>query len=325
MATMNNAQPNAAVASKPPAPMRAAGPDPIWQGNNPDLYANVKKALTALPQYFKSTTVVNGTSATDVFGFNTVLGSAIEIAVVETLNGLRSVWDPQNKYPTYSFQRFSQSFPDVRLMDSNSASATPILMGIEVKGWFVLSKEAEPSFRYVITPAACNLHDLILIVPWKFDNVISGTPVLLPVFIEQARYAAEARNFYWTWDRGNAAGRPDDLVDISAHTMPYPLKTANCSDRPVKDGGGNFGRVARTKLMADFVNQTLQADASGIPVKHWISFLKVFTDGSTSEDQSIEMAKLAKKAAKSFGLTNENMQAAIPYLKALLDAANTDT
>ena len=116
MATQNNAQLNTGAAPQmPPAPVKAPGPDAAWVANNPGLYDGVKRALTALPQYFKTTTNVNSIDATDIFGFNTVLGSAIEISVVETLNNLRTVWDPANRYPTYSFKRSSQSFPDVRL------------------------------------------------------------------------------------------------------------------------------------------------------------------------------------------------------------------
>ena len=91
MANQNNTQPNPGAApQKPLPPEKAPGPDSAWVANNPDLYDGVKKALTALPQYFKTSTNVNSIDATDVFGFNTVLGSAIEISVVETLNNLDS-------------------------------------------------------------------------------------------------------------------------------------------------------------------------------------------------------------------------------------------
>ena len=39
------------------------------------------------------------------------------------------------------------------------------LLGIELKGWYVLSKEGEPSGRYKVTPAACAPQDLLVIVP----------------------------------------------------------------------------------------------------------------------------------------------------------------
>lgn len=38
-------------------------------------------------------------------------------------------------------------------------------MGIELKGWHVLAKEREPSFRYKVTPAACS--------PWTGNRNIT--------------------------------------------------------------------------------------------------------------------------------------------------------
>lgn len=318
MTTSSAVPPNSST-QKPSEPIRSIGPNTAWTQKHPGLYENIKKALTALPHNFHSDTTVQGIGATDVFAYNTALGSAIEIAVVASLNQMRSVWDPQNIYPTYAFKRHSQSFPDVRLEDSDPNSAEPILIGIEVKGWFALSKEGEPSFRYLVTPAACAPQDLIVVVPWHFDNVISGKPMLLPLFIEQARYAAETRNYHWTWERGDGAEK--DLINLSSHATPYPAKADLCSDKPVYDGGSNFGRIARAGLMKTFVGNTTDALAAGIPIKHWISFLKVFTDGATGVTHDAEMAKLIKSAAKDYGITSENKQSVILFLEALLKAA----
>lgn len=71
-----------------------------------------------------------------------------------------------------------------------------------MKGWYLLAKEGEPSFRFRITSAACAKQDLIVIVPCVLDNVISGSPILYEPFIESARYAAEYRNYHWQHLRG---------------------------------------------------------------------------------------------------------------------------
>ncbi len=39
--------------------------------------------------------------ATDIFTLNTTLAATIEESVVKTLNDLRAVWDPKDRYPTY--------------------------------------------------------------------------------------------------------------------------------------------------------------------------------------------------------------------------------
>jgi hypothetical protein len=49
-------------------------------------------------------------------------------------------------------------------------------MGIELKGWYVLAKEKEPSFRYKVTLTVCAPADLLVVVPWALSNVISGRP-----------------------------------------------------------------------------------------------------------------------------------------------------
>jgi len=70
-------------------------------------------------------------------------------------------------------------------------------MGIELKGWYLLAKEGEPSFRFQVTPRACAIQDLVVVVPWELINVISGKPQVFAPYVENARYAAEYRNYHW--------------------------------------------------------------------------------------------------------------------------------
>jgi len=315
-------EPAAPVINIPPPPSRSNGPDKAWLKKHPDLYANVKKALHALPLYFKSNTNVSGIGATDVFAYNTALGTEIEVAVVATLNNMRSIWDPAGKYATYHFRRQSQAFPDVRLESVNkSESAEPILLGIEVKGWFALAKESEPSFRFKATPNACAPQDLLLIVPWHFSNVISGSPVLLSPFVEEARYAALMRNYYWTWKRpkDSEKGSNETLVKLAEHQSPYPAKSDLCSDTAVKDSGGNFGR-ARSGFADDFFKKTLEEEAAGIPLKHWISFLKVFTDGADEQTINGDMERLVRSVSKTLGVEEKSLRDFAPFFEALLNA-----
>lgn len=308
----------------PPPPSRTDGPDSDWTQRHPGLYADVKKALKALPLYFKSNTNVSGIGATDVFAYNTALGTEIEVAVVATLNNMRSIWDPSGRYATYHFRRQSQAFPDVRLesVDKNDETVEQILMGIEVKGWFALAKEGEPSFRFKATPNACAPQDLLLVVPWYFSNVISGSPVLMSPLVEEARYAALMRNYYWTWLRpkDEAKGAKESLVTLAEHQTPYPAKSDLCSDKPVYDSGGNFGR-ARSGFADEFFKQTLEEEAAGIPLKHWIRFLKVFTDSADEASVTSEMEKLVKSVSKTLGVKQDSLRAFVPFFDALLKAA----
>jgi len=140
------------MAIEPPAAPLFERPDSAWEYRT--LYDNVLKTLYALPSFFKTDLLISGVLATDLFTFNSSLGATIEAQVVEALNAVRGSWDPDQTYASYSFARQSQRFPDVILR--TAADLEPkILMGIELKGWYALAKEREPSFRYKASPNVC--------------------------------------------------------------------------------------------------------------------------------------------------------------------------
>lgn len=110
-------------------------------------------------------------------------------------NEMRPVWDPEGKYSLYGFSRQAQTFPDVRLAGYHNGE--DIIMGIELKGWYVLTKEGMPNFRCTGTGAACAVQDLPAVVPGALSNVLSGSPVVFKPYIESARYAAASRHYHW--------------------------------------------------------------------------------------------------------------------------------
>lgn len=247
------------------------------------LFTRVREALQAAPTYFKSDIRIVGVPATDIQNLNVLLGSAIEERVVDTLNGMRPVWDPQGHYSLYSFVRQPQTFPDVLL---RKASDGDVILGIELKGWYSLAKEQEPSFRFVVTPAVCNQQDLLVVYPWHLSEVISGSPILAQPYIEHAKYVALYRNWQWENDRGpRAKANP---VMLSTVTTPYPTKSDLISDEATSDKGGNFGRIARTGLLEGFKVEVNARLLSGIPTAQWRAFLKMFTQSAT--EASIEQA-----------------------------------
>ena len=240
------------------------------------LVANVRDAISVLPVYFRTATRIEGLDGGELFNLSAVLGSAIEVQVVETLNRIREVWDPDDRWPRHRFVRSAQTFPDVRLLAPSRLEEPEIALGIELKGWYLLSKEREPSFRYTVTPSACAPQDLLVVVPWHLKNALSGEPVVYEPYIEQARYVAEFRNWWWTNKRETndtvnqrRVRPPDEEVE------PYPAPKTRTADRAVKDGGNNFGRVARLAGVMDDYTSSLRAQPiAGIPADHWIQFFK---------------------------------------------------
>ena len=240
-------------------------------------------------------TEIEGVEATDLFALNDLLGSAIEVQVVTTLNRMRAVWDPDEEWAGYRFERQSQTFPDVLL--ARPGAPPDIALGIELKGWYLLSKEGAPSLRFTTTPQACTEHDLIAVVPWLLSNVLSGTAVCAEPFVCSARWAAEFRNHWWEYVRKRKEPDQPRRVTIASQGRPYPTKDLQISDVAEYDKGNNFGRLARTKgLMGEFMVTAKSQRALGIPIRDWVGFLRQHSDRS---DPTVVYEKLVKQLSKA--------------------------
>ena len=244
-------------------------PDDSW--THYSLYLRVVRALYAVPAHFSSETNIQGLIATDLQTLGSVLSAAIEEQVVSTLNQMRPVWDPNEQYQRFFFERQAQVFPDVLL--KSDTNGREIILGIELKGWYLLAKERVPNFRFTTTADACAEADLIAVMPWNLGNVLSGAPVIHKPFVAQAKYAAEYRNYWWSEVRST---RSDTGITSPEDVNPYPAKSAQVADIPARDGGNNFGRLARTGLMDEYIGEMLDLRLSGIPAGEWINFLRRF-------------------------------------------------
>lgn len=270
-----------------PAPQRYALPE---DDQRTELRQGVIRALRAVPMHFTSTINIEGLSATDLFAMNTLLGGAIEEQTVATLNGTRAIWDPEGRWADFEFKRYAESFPDVRL-ECNDTS-TP-LIGIELKGWYLLAKEEVPSFRFRASANAMTVWDLIAVFPWSLSNVLSGTPVLEAPYVEQAKYAADLRTYYWE-------NRSQDAKPVEHPTThPYPAAGSAYSDIVHDDRGGNFGRIARIRgLMDGWIQSTMRTDLAGIEARWWVQFLKMFDERGDEASVRARFAKLAQSVGK---------------------------
>ena len=242
-------------------------PDPAWEHYT--LYQRVRQMLFALPSFFTSALTISGVLATDLFTFNASLGATIEAQVADALNALRSTWDPDQRYTLYHFVRQPQTFPDV-ILHTTAPDQPSIILGIELKGWYVLAREKEPSFRYRVTPAVCAPWDLLAIYPWVLSQAVSGSPRLFQPFVTPARYAAEYRNWWWQYHREGKSER--DIVFSQVHHF-YPVKSDQIADKPTSDSGGNFGRLARIGIMDAYINAVFQEKLLGISLDAWQDFL----------------------------------------------------
>lgn len=256
-----------------------------------ELRERVIETLFDLPAYFESRTDIHDVDVTDLFALNSALGASIEKQVVRVLNQQRERWD-DGRWTGFKFVRYSQTFPDVRLERPRSSAAPEVAFGVELKGWYLLSKELEPSYRFQAAVRACSELDILAVVPWHFDEVVSGTPTVLSPYIEPARWLAEARNYWWAHVRRSRSPAGKRGVQVNQKVLPYPAAKMEMHDVPVEDSGGNFGRLARISLpsqrpngvMADFVRQASQLELLGVPVELWLLFLKANIDGRSVSD-----------------------------------------
>lgn len=300
---------------KTKTPIRSLPPE-TWP--HAKLYSQVREALFALPLHFRTQTNIEGISAIDIFTLNSALGATIENQVVATLNLMRPLWDPEGAYRQYAFVRQAQAFPDVllRRMNGEPKDTKVPLLGIELKGWYLLAKEAEPSFRFRVTPAACAVADLIVVVPWALNNVISGSPVVFSPYVESARYAAKYRNHHWQNIR-DAKG--DKSITSPANVVPYPRKSDQIADKPAADQGGNFGRFARTGIMDEYLLVARDELLAGIRAEHWLGFFKIFQDQRDPAEISAEIAKLRLRVSADDRQKNASNTALEALIKAIED------
>lgn len=264
------------------------------------LYNGVILALKAVPMHFTSTINIEGLSAIDLFAMNTLLGGAIEDQTVSTLNNTRAIWDPDGRWANYEFRRYAESFPDVRLECDNGANP---LIGIELKGWYMLAKEEMPSFRFRASANAMTVWDIIAVFPWSLTNVISGTPILYSPYIEQAKYAADLRTYYWE----NRSPNAHSVVHPNTH--PYPEPGSSYSDIVDDDRGGNFGRIARVHgLMDNWIDQTMKISLSGIEARWWVRFLKLFDERGDEDSIAERFSRLAQSLGRDQEWSDEVVQ-----------------
>ena len=160
-----------------------------------------------------------------------------------------------------------------------------------------------PSFRFRASANAMTVWDLIAVFPWSLSNVISGTPVIEAPYIEQAKYVADLRTYYWEHRSPNA--KPVE----HPNTTPYPAPGSSYSDVAPDDKGWNFGRIARILgLMDAWVAETMKKPLAGIEARWWVRFLKFFDERSNEESVRLKFEQLAKSVGKSSDWADEIVQ-----------------
>ena len=103
-------------------------------------------------------------------------------------------------------------------------------------------------------------------------------------YIELGKYAAEYRNFRWMTARENSTRSTSIVRPPEVYRRPYPQSKVEASDKAENDKGNNFGRIARSGLLDDYLLKIKAIDYLGIKVSHWMKFFRVMSENRTSEE-----------------------------------------
>lgn len=282
------------------------------------VWDRIRETLYALPSYFRMEGSLPNIPAKDLHSANTFLGAAIEEHIPVALNQLRSTWDPESKYADCLFKRQPQTFPDVAFR-RETAEGSEVLFGIEIKSWYILAKEMEPSFRMDVNREFCAPADLAVIYPWAFSAAVSGTPRLFRPLVLGARKAARLRNEAWI----NKAKNDEWAAIRSPTQVPtfYPTKSDKINDSAPRDGGNNFGRVARTGVWQVAIDRLLREESiAGIPLLGWHRFLSSFKESTTIEQALKSISRI--RAVLEIQEDNPFAEATLQIADALHKIAN---
>lgn len=132
----------------------------------------------------------------------------------------------------------------------------------------------------------------VVVVPWALKNVIPGYPKVFSPYVIPSRYAAELRNYYWTYKR---KAKTDPEIISPEDISPYPSKVDQIQDRAKSDRGGNFGRYARTGIMDGYLTKAKQETLCGVPAEYWLHFFKVFVEQRDESTIKKQIEKLKQR------------------------------
>ena len=124
-------------------------------------------------------------------------------------------------------------------------------------------------------------------------------------------------------------GRRSGLLPLTpgiihpAHPVhPYPNKADEVADTPVADRGGNFGRLARTRIMDDFLRASLRTSVAGIAAEHWIKFFRIYSE--PRNDAKIDQWLERRMDSVTRGATNQDARRVLQLFRELGRLLGTD-
>jgi len=203
-----------------------------------------------------------------------LVSGTIEERVPELLNRVRSTtWDPAQVYIAYEWRKSPIGFPDVLLVER--ANPENVIFEVEAKSWYVLSTDALTA-RFLTEPNAITPGTLVILVAWLLDGVVSGSPKLLRIHVDEAARLAQVRDDRWT------TNRPDRRIvrPVNPPGTPRSQFSTQVRGEFLRNGqwqaeAQNFGKLDRLgdAALQQFRNDTLNLKAAGKTYAEWRGFI----------------------------------------------------
>jgi hypothetical protein len=162
-----------------------------------------------------------------------------------------------------------------------SSAPTPriVLFEIEAKSWYILSGDPLTA-RFLTSASVIREGTLVVIVAWMLDGVVSGSPVLLRMLVDDAIRLAAVRDDRWTAIEPAGSHRivepqngPEANRNLLKTQVRGELKTAVGTWAKDSDNFGKLNRLYDPQIQA-FRESVLSLSAAGKSLRAWREFIK---------------------------------------------------
>lgn len=204
-----------------------------------------------------------------------LVSGVVEDRIPDLLNRVRSTtWDVEGKLHAYEFRRFTIGFPDILLVER--ANPENVIFELEAKSWYILASDALTA-RFLTSTDVIDPGTLVIIVAWVLDGVVSGSPILQRIHIDDAQRLATIRDEKWVEinPQTHRVVQPENAVGTPRNLIKTQARGEILQGGDWKKDSDNYGKLDRIydEQLKNFKRQTLGLRAAGKTLGSWKTFI----------------------------------------------------
>lgn len=203
-----------------------------------------------------------------------LVSGVVEDRIPALLNQVRDrTWDEDGLFHAYEFRRFTIGFPDILLIER--ANPANVLFELEAKSWYILSGDPLTA-RFETSGQVVREGTLVAVVAWLLDGIVSGSPKLLRIHIDDAKRLAAVRDAAWT-SIGSTTHRvvePENQPETARNLIRTQVRGELLSSGSWRKDSDNFGKLDRLydEDLQRFRDDVWSLTAGGKTLGQWRSF-----------------------------------------------------